>query len=108
MLVLAVGSNSVAGKTLAMMTGKVQTTPLQAKLEILAEQIGQLGLGAAIFTVVALFIQFLVHYFGHNLEWEQKYLVEFMHFFVTVCCVVLCCVRMVVWIQGNASAVNCQ
>ena len=59
-LVTAVGVNSGYGKTLISLHDEPQTTPLQSKLNILAEYIAKLGLGAGLVLFVATFIRFVV------------------------------------------------
>ncbi|KAI4164666.1 MAG: hypothetical protein LQ342_001640 [Letrouitia transgressa] len=58
-LVTAVGVNSSYGKTMMSLREDVQTTPLQSKLNVLAEYIAKLGLGAGLILFVATFIKFL-------------------------------------------------
>ncbi|KAI1969361.1 plasma membrane calcium [Ophidiomyces ophidiicola] len=60
-LVTATGINSSHGKTLLSLQEEGQTTPLQSKLNILAEYIAKLGLAAGLLLFVVLFIKFLVH-----------------------------------------------
>ncbi|KAL8859356.1 MAG: hypothetical protein Q9178_004034 [Gyalolechia marmorata] len=60
-LVTAVGVNSSYGKTMMSLREDPQTTPLQSKLNILAEYIAKLGLGAGLILFVATFIKFLTH-----------------------------------------------
>ena len=60
-LVTAVGVNSSYGKTMMSLRQPSQTTPLQSKLNVLAEYIAKLGLGAGLILFVAVFIRFLVH-----------------------------------------------
>ena len=59
-LVTAVGVNSSYGKTMMSLRQDSQTTPLQSKLNVLAEYIAKLGLGAGLVLFVATFIRFLV------------------------------------------------
>ena len=59
-LVTAVGVNSTHGKTMMSLNQGSQPTPLQSKLNILAEYIAKLGLGAGLVLFVATFIRFLV------------------------------------------------
>lgn len=59
-LVTSVGVNSSYGKTLMSLQDEGQTTPLQSKLNILAEYIAKLGLAAGLLLFVVLFIKFLV------------------------------------------------
>lgn len=58
-LVTAVGVNSIYGKTLMSLQDEGQTTPLQSKLNVLAEYIAKLGLAAGLLLFVVLFIKFL-------------------------------------------------
>ena len=59
-LVTAVGVNSSHGKTMMSAHQKFDPTPLQSKLNILAEYIAKLGLSAGLVLFVATFIRFLV------------------------------------------------
>lgn len=59
-LVTATGVNSTYGKTMTSLQDDGQTTPLQMKLNILAEYIAKLGLGSGLLLFVVLFIKFLV------------------------------------------------
>ena len=59
-LVTAVGVNSSYGKTMMSLREDAQTTPLQSKLNVLAEYIAKLGLSAGLILFVATFIKFLV------------------------------------------------
>ncbi|KKK16556.1 hypothetical protein P175DRAFT_0432081 [Aspergillus ochraceoroseus IBT 24754] len=58
-LVTAVGPYSTYGKTLMSLHDEGQTTPLQTKLNVLAEYIAKLGLAAGLLLFVVLFIKFL-------------------------------------------------
>lgn len=58
-LVTSTGVNSSYGKILMSLTDEGQTTPLQSKLNILAEYIAKLGLGAGLLLFLVLFIKFL-------------------------------------------------
>ncbi|KAK5455084.1 plasma membrane calcium [Exophiala xenobiotica] len=59
-LVTSVGINSSYGKTLMSLQDETQSTPLQSKLNVLAEYIAKLGLAAGLLLFVVLFIKFLV------------------------------------------------
>ncbi|EED24147.1 P-type calcium ATPase, putative [Talaromyces stipitatus ATCC 10500] len=59
-MVTAVGVHSVYGKTLMSLQDEGQTTPLQSKLNVLAEYIAKLGLAAGLLLFVVLFIKFCV------------------------------------------------
>ena len=58
-LVTSVGVDSSYGKILMSLQDEGQTTPLQTKLNILAEYIAKLGLAAGLLLFVVLFIKFL-------------------------------------------------
>jgi P-type Ca2+ transporter type 2C len=58
-LVTSVGVNSSYGKTMMSLQEEGQTTPLQSKLNVLAEYIAKLGLAAGLLLFVVLFIKFL-------------------------------------------------
>ncbi|KAI8090785.1 PMCA-type calcium-translocating P-type ATPase [Thamnidium elegans] len=60
-VVIAVGENSFFGKTMmTMRSGEAEGTPLQMKLDTLAEQIAKLGFAAAITMLIALVIKYFV------------------------------------------------
>ena len=59
-LVTAVGVNSCHGKTMMSLREDAQTTPLQSKLNVLAEYIAKLGLAAGLLLFVVTFVEFLV------------------------------------------------
>lgn len=59
MLVLAVGINSFNGKIRGILQQEKDETPLQLKLTTLAEQIGDVGLGAAVCTFAAMFLHYI-------------------------------------------------
>ncbi|KKY28672.1 putative p-type calcium atpase [Phaeomoniella chlamydospora] len=58
-LVTSVGVNSSYGKILMSLQDQGQTTPLQSKLNVLAEYIAKLGLAAGLLLFVVTFIKFL-------------------------------------------------
>lgn len=60
-LVTSTGVLSSHGKTMMSLQEEGQTTPLQSKLNILAEYIAKLGLAAGLLLFVVLFIKFLAH-----------------------------------------------
>ena len=64
-LVTAVGVNSSYGKIMMRLREDAQTTPLQSKLNVLAEYIAKLGLGAGLILFIATFIRFLTQL--HNI-----------------------------------------
>jgi len=71
-MVTAVGVNSTFGKTMMALREETEATPLQFKLNILAEYIAKLGGGAALVLFVALFIKFLVQLTGSKLTPSEK------------------------------------
>lgn len=58
-LVTAVGVNSCYGRTMMSLQVEQEDTPLQMKLNVLADQIAKFGGGAALLLFVVLFIKFL-------------------------------------------------
>ncbi|KAJ2604729.1 plasma membrane calcium [Coemansia sp. RSA 1722] len=61
MVVVAVGAQSFYGKIMmAMRQGESSETPLQRKLDVLAEQIAKYGMSAAILLLITLTIKYLV------------------------------------------------
>lgn len=69
-VVTAVGVHSSYGKTMMSLQDEGQTTPLQSKLNILAEYIAKLGLASGLLLFVVLFIKFLAQL--HTMEEEGK------------------------------------
>lgn len=69
-LVTAVGVNSSHGKTMMSLREDAQTTPLQSKLNVLAEYIAKLGLAAGLLLFVCTFIKFLTQL--HSIDGGAK------------------------------------
>jgi magnesium-transporting ATPase (P-type) len=61
MFVLAVGKNSLEGISKMKLQQDSDTTPLQEKLEVLANHIGSMGILSAGLTFLALFLHRVVH-----------------------------------------------
>ncbi|KAG0267855.1 hypothetical protein DFQ27_008131 [Actinomortierella ambigua] len=59
-VVTGVGPNSFHGKTMMSLRTEAESTPLQVKLNWLAEQIAKLGSSAAIIMLIALLIRFFI------------------------------------------------
>ena len=57
---IVVGNDSCVGKILSKLEQRVETTPLQDKLEAIATDIGKLGIYAALLTVHILLLRFFV------------------------------------------------
>ncbi|RKP40377.1 hypothetical protein BJ085DRAFT_18833 [Dimargaris cristalligena] len=64
-LVIAVGPNSFYGRTLLSLRTENQPTPLQIKLNRLADHISKLGLLAAVLMLIALLIRYFVNFAQH-------------------------------------------
>lgn len=60
-VVTAVGSNSIHGRTMASLNQEAEVTPLQSRLDNLAEGISKYGFLAALVLFVVLFIRFCVN-----------------------------------------------
>ena len=71
-LVTATGVNSSHGRTMLSLQEDPQTTPLQSKLNVLAEYIAKLGLGAGLILFVVTFIRFLIHRQQAGLNADQS------------------------------------
>ncbi|CAO3640447.1 unnamed protein product [Cunninghamella echinulata] len=60
-VVIAVGENSFFGKTMMSMRGQeVEGTPLQMKLDTLAEQIAKMGFAAALLMLITLVLKYVI------------------------------------------------
>ena len=59
-LLIAVGQNSEWGKTLSLVTGDSDETPLQEKLGTLAAAIGKLGLLVAVVSFIVLLVRYCI------------------------------------------------
>lgn len=71
-LVTAVGVNSTFGRTMMSLREETEATPLQQKLNVLAEYIAKLGGAAALLLFIVLFIKFLVQLRGNPATPAQK------------------------------------
>ncbi|KAI9763950.1 MAG: hypothetical protein M1840_008984 [Geoglossum simile] len=71
-LVTAVGVNSSYGKTMMALTEDTEVTPLQKKLNVLAEYIAKLGGAAALLLFIVVFIKFLVQLRGSTATSSEK------------------------------------
>ncbi|KAL2006115.1 hypothetical protein VTN00DRAFT_9769 [Thermoascus crustaceus] len=86
-LVTAVGTNSSYGKTLMSLQDEGQTTPLQSKLNVLAEHIAKLGLASGLLLFVVLFIKFLVQL--KNIDGAQAKGQAFLQIFIVAVTVIV-------------------
>lgn len=87
-MVTAVGVNSTFGKTMMSLREETEATPLQQKLNILAEYIAKLGGTAALILFVVLFIKFLAQLKGSPLTPSEKGQ-EFLQIFIVSVTVVV-------------------
>lgn len=71
-LVTAVGVNSSYGRTVMTLRTEQEDTPLQKKLNILADWIAKVGGGAALVLFIVLFIKFCVQLPGNHSTPAQK------------------------------------
>jgi magnesium-transporting ATPase (P-type) len=71
-IVLAVGDHSQKGIIRRTVDNAQETsqTPLEAKLETIAENIGWFGMGAGIVTLIALTIRFIIFYLNHYKDYQ--------------------------------------
>lgn len=84
-MIIVVGKNSCVGKIMAKLDQEVEMTPLQEKLEQIANDIGLLGTYAAAITVSVLFLRFFIEQgiagynwgenLGHYLEVWFRYII---------------------------------
>lgn len=87
-LVTAVGVNSSYGRTMMSMHTEQEDTPLQKKLNVLADWIAKFGGGAALVLFVVLFIKFLAELPGSTATPDQKGQ-TFLRLFITSVTVVV-------------------
>jgi P-type Ca2+ transporter type 2B len=84
-MVVVVGKNSCVGKIMAKLNQEVEMTPLQEKLEQIANDIGLLGTYAAAITVIVLFIRFFIEQGMIGFNWGENigtYLEEWFRYLI--------------------------
>jgi magnesium-transporting ATPase (P-type) len=59
-MAIVIGKNSCVGKIMHKLETKVETTPLQEKLEAIGGDIGKLGMYCALLTIHVLFFRFFI------------------------------------------------
>lgn len=74
-LCIVVGKHTCKGKIMDKLEQKVETTPLQMKLEAIGSDIGKLGMYAALLTVHVLFLRFFIERMP-NREFKLFYTAE--------------------------------
>lgn len=88
MLVTAVGVHSAHGKTMMSLQESNEATPLQSKLNTLAEYIAKLGSAAALLLFIVLLIKFLAQ-LPHNNGTPTQKAQEFMTILITAVTIVV-------------------
>lgn len=84
MLVVAVGPHSESGRAMALLQkSDDEGTPLQQKLEVLAEQIAQFGLVAAVLILIVLVVKFFVLNYINGVSFELHMLSVLVRYFIT-------------------------
>lgn len=86
-LVTAVGTHSSHGKTMMSLQDEGQTTPLQSKLNVLAEYIAKLGLASGLLLFVVLFIKFLAQL--HTIRGAEHKGQAFLQIFIVAVTVIV-------------------
>jgi Ca2+-transporting ATPase len=84
----ATGVHSTYGKTLMSLTEATDMTPLQSKLNVIAEYIAKLGGAAALLLFLVLFIQFLVRLRGSTATPTEKGQ-DFLAIFIVVVTIIV-------------------
>lgn len=87
-LVTAVGPHSMHGRTMMSLQTDPEATPLQEKLNRIAEGIAKIGILAALILFIVLFIRFLVQLDGSNQTPAQKG-DAFMKIFITAITIIV-------------------
>jgi Ca2+-transporting ATPase len=87
-LVTAVGVNSSYGRITMSLRTEQDDTPLQRKLNVLADWIARIGAGSALVLFIVLFIKFLAQLPGNRASAEQKGQ-DFLRIFITAVTVVV-------------------
>ncbi|PQE25881.1 putative calcium P-type ATPase NCA-2 protein [Rutstroemia sp. NJR-2017a BBW] len=87
-LVTATGVNSMYGKTLVSLREDPESTPLQSKLNTLAEYIAKLGGAAGLLLFIVLFIEFLVR-LPHNHHTPTEKGQEFLSIFIVTVTIIV-------------------
>lgn len=71
-MIIVVGKNSCVGKIMSKLNQEIEMTPLQEKLEQIANDIGLLGTYAAAITVIVLFIRFFIEQGMIGYNWGEN------------------------------------
>lgn len=90
MLVLATGVNSTQGKLMTALHTESTPTPLQQKLDKLADQIAKGGVVAALFMIVSLSLKFsIVHWIRNDWPKSQKIIQTLLHIVIQAVTVIV-------------------
>eukprot|EP00357_Protocruzia_adherens_P000643 CAMPEP_0115020002 /NCGR_PEP_ID=MMETSP0216-20121206/29824_1 /TAXON_ID=223996 /ORGANISM="Protocruzia adherens, Strain Boccale" /LENGTH=1039 /DNA_ID=CAMNT_0002391669 /DNA_START=186 /DNA_END=3305 /DNA_ORIENTATION=+ len=88
MLICAVGPRSQLGKTKSKLEEEAEATPLQEKLEVIADDIGKLGVICALIVFVGLLIKFIIHNHS-NWHWNEFASALIQYFILAVTIIVV-------------------
>jgi len=83
MLIIAVGKNSESGRAMALLSKPAESTPLQEKLEALADRIAHFGLGAAVTILVILLLKFFILNWLNGIPFELHMIQVLVKYFIT-------------------------
>ena len=86
--ILLVGDASSEGRIKVLLQAEVEATPLQQKLEAIAEDIGKLGLYSAVLIVVILLIRFAIERILNN-SFDSENAKEILSFFIIAVTVIV-------------------
>lgn len=90
MMVTCTGSESVWGKAIAKLTQEYEDTPLQTKLNVMAAQIGKIGLAASTLTFIVLSIFWAVRLYGEkNSKFDPIQLLDLLEFFIVAVAIIV-------------------
>ncbi|KAI9306818.1 PMCA-type calcium-translocating P-type ATPase [Cunninghamella echinulata] len=88
-LVTGVGVHSYNGRTMMALRTEAQTTPLQEKLNGLAEMIAKLGSGAGLVMLVAVLIRYFVGWKTHPIPAGTEIVADIMNILIVVVTIVV-------------------
>ncbi|EFA81180.1 hypothetical protein PPL_06017 [Heterostelium album PN500] len=83
MLVVCIGEHSIQGKTMMSLRGEDQKTPLEEKLDKLADTIGKIGLSIAIATFLILALKLIILNIIHHRPFNSDFVNLLMGYFIT-------------------------
>eukprot|EP01113_Clastostelium_recurvatum_P039552 TRINITY_DN604_c0_g2_i2.p1 TRINITY_DN604_c0_g2~~TRINITY_DN604_c0_g2_i2.p1 ORF type:complete len:1017 (-),score=417.27 TRINITY_DN604_c0_g2_i2:124-3174(-) len=89
MMVVCVGPNSETGRTMALLQTPPEDTPLQIKLEGLADKIARVGLIAATTILILLVLKFFGQMYMEGRSFELHMVSQLVKFFITAVTIVV-------------------